>query len=38
MEGGGYVFNNVHNILAEVPAENVLALYDTAFACGRYGT
>ncbi|MHC4799724.1 MAG: uroporphyrinogen decarboxylase family protein, partial [Planctomycetota bacterium] len=26
--GGGYVFNNVHNIQAGVPAENILALFD----------
>lgn len=32
------MFNNVHNIQAEVPAENVLAQYDTAFKCGRYET
>ncbi len=34
--GGGYVFNNVHNIQAGVPAENILALYDTAYECGFY--
>ena len=34
--GGGYVFNNVHNIQGEVPAENVLALYDTAYEFGWY--
>ena len=34
--GGGYVFNNVHNIQADVPPENVLALFDAAFECGRY--
>lgn len=28
--GGGYIFSQVHNILADVPAENVLALYETA--------
>jgi uroporphyrinogen decarboxylase len=26
----GYVFNGIHNILAEVPPENVLAMYRTA--------
>ena len=25
--GGGFVFNAIHNILAEVPVENILALY-----------
>ena len=28
--GGGYVFNNIHNILGEVPPENITALYDAA--------
>jgi len=35
--GGGYVFNNVHNIQAGVPAENVLAMYDAAYEFGVYG-
>ena len=34
--GGGYVFNNVHNIQGEVPPENILALFDTAYECGFY--
>jgi len=34
--GGGYVFNNVHNIQSDVPAENVLALYDAAYEFGRF--
>jgi uroporphyrinogen decarboxylase len=33
---GGYVFNNVHNIQAGVPPENVLAMYDAAFEYGGY--
>ncbi|NLS97307.1 MAG: hypothetical protein GXX96_34645 [Planctomycetaceae bacterium] len=37
MPGGGYVFNNVHNIQAGVPPENVLALYDAAYEFGFYG-
>lgn len=28
--GGGFVFNQVHNILAEVPPENVVAMYEAA--------
>lgn len=28
--GGGFVFNPIHNIQADVPAEKVLAIYDTA--------
>ena len=31
---GGYVFNNVHNIQAGVPPENIVALYDAAYAYG----
>jgi uroporphyrinogen-III decarboxylase len=27
-EGGGFVFNTVHNIQARTPTENVLAMYD----------
>jgi uroporphyrinogen decarboxylase len=34
--GGGYVFNGVHNIQADVPPENVLAMYDAAFEFGKY--
>jgi len=34
--GGGYVFNNVHNIQAGVPAENIVALFDAARECGFY--
>ena len=34
--GGGYVFNNVHNIQAGVPPENVVALYEAAWEHGFY--
>jgi uroporphyrinogen decarboxylase len=34
--GGGYVFNNVHNIQPEVPPENIVALYDAAYEFGFY--
>ncbi|HEY9173107.1 MAG TPA: uroporphyrinogen decarboxylase family protein, partial [Verrucomicrobiae bacterium] len=34
--GGGYVFNNVHNIQGEVPPENIVAMFDTAYQCGFY--
>ena len=34
--GGGYVFNNVHNIQAGVPAENIVAMYDAAYEYGWY--
>lgn len=29
-DGGGYVLNSVHNIQADVPAENILAMFDAA--------
>jgi uroporphyrinogen decarboxylase len=28
--GGGFVFQQVHNILADVPPENIVAMLDTA--------
>jgi uroporphyrinogen decarboxylase len=28
--GGGFVFQQVHNILADVPPENVIAMFDAA--------
>ena len=34
--GGGYVFNNVHNIQAGVPPENIVAMYDAAYEAGFY--
>lgn len=34
--GGGYVFNNVHNIQAGVPGGNVVAMYDAAYEFGKY--
>jgi len=34
--GGGYVFNNVHNIQLGVPPENVAALFDAAYEYGFY--
>jgi len=34
--GGGYVFNNVHNIQHGVPPENVVALFDAAREFGCY--
>jgi hypothetical protein len=29
--GGGYVFNQVHNIQANVPPENIIAMFDAAY-------
>jgi len=34
--GGGYVFAGVHNIQADVPPENVLAMFDAAVEYGKY--
>lgn len=36
MPGGGYVFNNVHNIQHGVPPENIVALFDAAHEFGFY--
>jgi hypothetical protein len=35
--GGGYVFNNVHNIQAGVPVENILAMFEALQEAGSYG-
>jgi uroporphyrinogen decarboxylase len=34
--GGGYIFNNVHNIQAGVPPENIVTLFDAAYEFGFY--
>lgn len=34
--GGGYVFCQVHNIQANVPPENVVAMFETALKFGHY--
>jgi uroporphyrinogen decarboxylase len=34
--GGGYIFSGGHNIQADVPPENIIALFDTAYKCGQY--
>jgi len=34
--GGGYIFSGGHNIQADVPPENIVALFDTAYEFGRY--
>ena len=36
MPGGGYVWNQVHNVLADVPPENVVAMLDAAYEFGEY--
>lgn len=35
-KGGGYVFNMVHNVQANVPPENVVAMFDAAYKYGGY--
>jgi hypothetical protein len=34
--GGGFVFNNVHNVQATVPVENLVAFFETYRECGAY--
>jgi uroporphyrinogen decarboxylase len=34
--GGGYIFSSGHNIQANMPPENILALFNTAKEYGRY--
>ena len=34
--GGGYIFSGGHNIQADVPAENIVAMFDTAYEVGQY--
>lgn len=36
MPGGGYIFNTVHDIQADVPPENAIALWETALEYGVY--
>ena len=35
-KGGGYIFNPIHNVQAQVPIENLLAMYETVRDYGRY--
>ena len=35
--GGGFVFNNVHNIQGGVPPENIVALFEAGYEYGGYG-
>jgi len=35
-EGGGFIFNQPHNIQPGVPPENVIALYEAGNKYGRY--
>jgi hypothetical protein len=35
-QGGGFVFNTIHNVQARVPVENLLAMYETVREHGAY--
>jgi len=35
--GGGYILAPCHVLQTDVPTENILAMSDAAFECGRYG-
>jgi len=37
MPGGGYVWNQVHNVLADVPPANAVAMLEAAYEYGIYG-
>ena len=34
--GGGFIFNQVHNVQADVPPENIVAMLDAAYECAGY--
>ncbi|HQB53936.1 MAG TPA: uroporphyrinogen decarboxylase family protein [Sphaerochaeta sp.] len=34
--GGGYVLCSVHNIQPDVPPENMMAMFESAYEYGRY--
>ena len=36
MPGGGYVWNQVHNVMADVPPANIVAMLDAAREFGQY--
>jgi uroporphyrinogen decarboxylase len=36
--GGGFIFNTVHNIQADVPPENIMAMWEAVREYGVYGT
>ena len=35
-KGGGFVFNQIHNVLADIPQENVIAMFEAAHEYGGY--
>ena len=34
---GGLIFSQIHNIQADVPPENIIAMFDAAYKYGIYG-
>jgi uroporphyrinogen decarboxylase-like protein len=36
--GGGYAFTQIHNVQPNIPPENVIAMFDTAYEFGKYQT
>jgi len=36
MPGGGFVFTQIHNVMADVPPENIVAMLDAAYEYGVY--
>jgi uroporphyrinogen decarboxylase len=34
--GGGLIFNQIHNILADVPPENIIKMFESAYKYGQY--
>ena len=34
--GGGYILSADHNLLGDIPLENILAMYEAATAYGKY--
>ncbi len=34
--GGGFIFNTIHNIQADIPPENIVSMYETVLKYGKY--
>jgi len=35
-KGGGLIFNQIHNILADVPPQNIIKMFESAYKYGQY--
>ncbi|MDD5658926.1 MAG: uroporphyrinogen decarboxylase family protein [Actinomycetota bacterium] len=35
-KGGGFVFNQIHNLLADIPPENIIAMFEAVYEYGKY--